>query len=203
LSHLAADHDLTVYILAGKAHLAGDMRVSAATIAGHGYPLSGDHAAAERAYDRAHELFGTSDADPDSLYEGSVSEKWTALSRARSLTVLGDYRSAAQSFQHVIADLPSRKLRDRGVYLARAALAHAGDRQVEHAATLGLNALAIGADTRSGRILTELRQLNDKLGPWSTAPTVADFRTAMKDTVLHRPDHRPVRECRLPGSVGS
>ena len=50
----------------------------------------------------------------------------------------------------------------------------------------GLDALAIGAETCSSRILTELAQLNDKLAPWNTVPAVADFCTAMKDTVLHQ-----------------
>lgn len=57
---------------------------------------------------------------------------------------------------------------------------------MEHAATLGLDALAIGTETRSARILTELARLDTALTPWNTVPTVADFRTAMKDTVLHQ-----------------
>ena len=69
---------------------------------------------------------------------------------------------------------------------ARAALAIAGDRQVEQAATLGLDALAIGAETNSARIFTELAQLNDALAPWTSAPVAADFRTAMRDTISHQ-----------------
>ncbi|MGH3798274.1 MAG: helix-turn-helix domain-containing protein [Pseudonocardiaceae bacterium] len=209
LSHLAADHELTAYTLGNKAHLAGDMRVSVdaigageqalkmapprskiavlvATCAAYGYALSGDGAATERAYDRARELLRSMDADPDSPYGSWVGEKWIGLSQARSLAVLEDRHAAAESFQDAIVDLPSDRRRDRGVYLARAALAYAGDREVEHAATLGLDALAIGADTKSGRILTELSQLDDVLAPWNTVPAVTDFRTAMKDTVLHQ-----------------
>ncbi|MGH3851635.1 MAG: hypothetical protein ACRDRT_18415 [Pseudonocardiaceae bacterium] len=88
--------------------------------------------------------------------------------------------------QSTIADLPSDLPRGRGVWLARAAPASAGDRQVEHAATLGLDALAIGVETGSARILTELSQLDDVLASWNTVPAVTDFRTAMKDTVLHQ-----------------
>jgi hypothetical protein len=110
-------------------------------------------------------------------------ETSVALNRAWSLAVLGDYHTAAQSFQNAMADLPGERRSDRGVYLARAALVHAGDHEVEHAATLGLEALTIGIDTGSGRILTELSQLDDVLAPWNTLPTVADFRTAMKDTI--------------------
>ncbi|MGH3913666.1 MAG: helix-turn-helix domain-containing protein [Pseudonocardiaceae bacterium] len=209
LSHLAADHDLTVFILARKAGLAGDMGVSAdavgmgeqalrlapptsrlaayaATFTGHGYALNGDQVEMERSYDRAVELLDTGDVDPHSPLGPWFGEKWIALSRARSLTILGDYQPAAESFRVVIAELPSDSRRGRGVYLARAALAIAGDRQVEHAVTLGLEALAIGAETHSARILTELAQLNDALAPWNSAPAVADFRTAMKDTLSHQ-----------------
>ncbi|MCA1671368.1 MAG: hypothetical protein LC799_03920, partial [Actinobacteria bacterium] len=97
-----------------------------------------------------------------------------------------DYQRAAESFRIAIAQLPISYRRGRGVYLARATLALAGDRQVEHAATLGLNALAIGTETNSARILTELAQLNDALAPWNSTPVVADFRTAMRDTISHQ-----------------
>lgn len=70
---------------------------------------------------------------------------------------------------------------DRGVYLARAATASAGDREVEQAATLGLDALAIGLKTRSARILTELAQLDRVLADWGAVPDVADFRVAIYD----------------------
>lgn len=49
-----------------------------------------------------------------------------------------------------------------------------------------MEALTIGLDTGSGRILTELAQLNDKLAPWTTLPAVIDFRTAMQDTIQHQ-----------------
>ncbi|MGH3796984.1 MAG: hypothetical protein ACRDSP_19090 [Pseudonocardiaceae bacterium] len=63
--------------------------------------------------------------------------------------MLGDYRRAAQSFQDAFADRLRQSRRARGVYLARAALTHAGDHRVEHAATLGLEALTIGVDFHS------------------------------------------------------
>ncbi|MGH4027150.1 MAG: helix-turn-helix domain-containing protein [Pseudonocardiaceae bacterium] len=209
LSHLAGDQDLTVFLLTCKAHLAGDMRVAADTIgagenalgmapprsrlaaiaasrAAYGYALSGDHVVTERVYDRARELLGTVDDDPDSPYGPWLDEKWIAISQAQSWTVLRNYHRAAQSFQDTIANYPVLYPRARGVCLARTALAHAGDREVEQAATLGLDALPIGVQTGSARILTALAQLDDKLTPWNTVPAVADFRTAMKDTVLHQ-----------------
>jgi hypothetical protein len=126
------------------------------------------------------------DAEPDSPYGSWVGEKWIGLSQARSLAALGDRHAAAEIFQAGITDLPSDRRRDRGVYLARAARAHAGDGEVEQAAALGRDALAIGTDTRSGRILTELARLDDALAPWEAVPAVEDFRTAMKDTIVRQ-----------------
>lgn len=209
MSHLAADHDLTVYLLVRRAGLAGARRVCAdaigageqalcmapprsrvaayaATWAGRGYALGGDHTTMEQSYERAYELLRGSDADPDSMCGPWLNETSVALNRAWSLAIFGDYHTAAQIFQNAMADLPGERRSDRGVYLTRAALAHAGDHEVEHAATLGLEALTIGIDTGSGRILTELSQLHGALAPWNTVPAVNDFRTALKDTVLRQ-----------------
>ena len=72
----------------------------------------------------------------------------------------------------------------RGVYLAREATAHAGAGEAEHAAGLGAEALAIGIETRSGRIFAELADLEQALAPAASASAVARFRTAMDGAVL-------------------
>jgi hypothetical protein len=158
----------------------------AASRAAYGYALSGDHTATERAHARARELLDNIDDMPDAPYGSWLNERWIALGEAQSWTVLGDYHCAAQIFQNALADHPGRYLRARGVCLARTALAHAGDSEVEQAATLGLDALPIGVQTGSARILTALAQLDFALAPWNTVPAVADFRSAIKDTVLHQ-----------------
>lgn len=209
LSHVAADHDLTVFILTCKAHLANDMRMAtdaigvgehalgmapprsriaviAASRAAYGHALNGDRAATQRAHDRARELLNALDDDPDSPYGPWLNEKWIDHSQTQSWAVQGDYHRAAQSFQNAIADYPGRYRRARGLCVARTVLAHAGDHEVEQAATLGLDALPIGIQTGSARILTTLSQLNDKLARWHTVPAVADFRTAWKDTIPHQ-----------------
>jgi hypothetical protein len=130
LSHLTADRDLTVYILASKAELANDMGVGAdaigageqalrmappgsriaalaATRAARGYALSGDRAATELTYDRARELLDASDPDPGSPDGQWLTENTIALSQAHSWTFLSDFRRAAQGFQGAIAELPS------------------------------------------------------------------------------------------------
>lgn len=205
-SHLTGDDKLTAYVLTSKAELAADMRVAtdtisagehalrmapagsriaalAATRTARGHALDGDSAAMQRTYARARELIGNVDDDPDSLGPSWLTENTIALSEAQSRMLVGDYRFAAQAFQGGIAKIPSSYRRGRGVYLARAAVAHAGDRDVEQAAALGRDALEIGAATRSGRILTELVRLDDALAPWQKSREVADFRVAMRDTL--------------------
>ncbi len=206
VSHLTGDHKLTAYVLTSKAELAGDMRVAADTIsagrqalrlapsgsriaalaatrAARGYALADDSAAMERTYDRARDLLNEADDDPNSPGPSWLTENTIELSQAQSRTLVGDYRRAAQAFQSGIAKIPGSYRRGRGVYLARAAVADAGDHEVERAAALGKEALAIGADTRSGRILTELIRLDDALAPWQKTPVVADFRTAVRETI--------------------
>jgi hypothetical protein len=123
------------------------LRPIAPTYAAHGQALCGDHAAMERAYDQAHALLDTSDDDPAESPPGPwFDDTWIDLRRAWSLAALGEGRRAGQSFLETVADLPPRYRRGRGVWLARTALTLAGDREVEHAASLGLDAPAIGRD---------------------------------------------------------
>ncbi len=95
------------------------------------------------------------------------------------MAALGDYPAAATGFRTAIDGLPSAFHRDRGVYLAREALAHAGAREPEQAAILGLDALTVGASTHSGRIMTSLRSLRDAVAGWQTVPQVREFRQGM------------------------
>ncbi len=206
LSHLAGDRDLTAYVLASKSELSGDMRIAAdaigageqamqttpprsriaalaATRAARGHAINGDRAAAQRSYDRARELLDASDNDPDSPGGHWLNEDRLTLSQAHSWTYLGEYRRAVESFQAAITAVPNRLRLSRGAYLARAALANAGDHEVENAATMGMQALGIAADTKSGRILTDLIRLDDTLARWKTTPAVADFRVAVRETI--------------------
>ena len=73
--------------------------------------------------------------------------------------------------------------RDRGVYLGRQGNAFAGAGEPEHAARLGLQALAIAAETRSARILTELAALDEAVSYARKSPDVVSFRSAMRTAV--------------------
>ncbi|ARZ68731.1 hypothetical protein SMD11_3087 [Streptomyces albireticuli] len=207
-SHMAGDPDLTVYILARKSQLAGDMRDAieavdvaeaaeeaarpgtrlaavAATYAAHGHALRGDTRECMRSYDRARELLHGAHGGSAGSWGVWLDDAYIDVQRARSLSILGDHHAAAEGFRTAITALPAGYHRDHGVYLAREALAHAGSRDPEQAATTGLQALDIGNETGSARILSELARLETDLNRWRTVPSVREFHEALNASVLH------------------
>jgi tetratricopeptide (TPR) repeat protein len=114
-----------------------------------------------------------------------LSTGYVEIQRARCLTTLGDHRQAAQLFRDAIADIPPSLRRDRGVYVAREAMAHANANDPEQAADAGMRALAIAQITHSGRITTELRRLDTALRRWKTVPRASEFRDAFGGAILH------------------
>jgi riboflavin-specific deaminase-like protein len=163
---MSADQAWTAFVLVRKSQLAGDMhdpasavdlaeaaaraagdgnrlRAAGATYKAHGLALAGDPTACLRALDLAHQLVDTPDDGPDAPWAGWLSPGYVAIQRARCLIILGDYPQAAALFSQTIEDIPVSLRRDRGVYLAREALAHAGAGEADLAASTGLRALAI------------------------------------------------------------
>lgn len=207
-SHGTGDQTLTTFILARKSQLAGDMgdavevidaagaaeslapdasrlAAVAATFGAHGYAMQGDHVATLRAYDKARAMLDRMDTDPSSP-GGSwgvwLDAAYIDVAAYRSLAVVGDYTGAAAGFMDAIDALPEGYYRDKGVYLARAARAHAGAGDQSRAAELGIQALAIGTETGSGRILTELTQLDGTMAQGDSSAG-AEFSQAMADTI--------------------
>ncbi len=208
-SHMSGDPELTNFILARRSQLAGDMRdgteavdaaeaaegmaapgsrlaAVAATYGAHGHAIRGEKGAAQRAYEHAHDLRQAMDPDPASPWGVWLDAAYIEVQRAHSLSVLGEYSAAAEGFHQAISELPPSFHRDRGVYLSRAAVAHAGAGEAERAAAVGLQALSIGLETGSVRISRELAQLDGQLNQWRTAPGVADFKEAMSEAVLRQ-----------------
>lgn len=153
----------------------------AATYAAHGYALQGDKSACQRGYDRAYELLTKVEPDPDTSYGLFLNAAYVDVQRAHSLAVLGENASAAEAFGQAIDSLPNGYHRDRGIYLVRKAIAHAGADEPEQAAETGMHALVIGAETNSARIINGLARLNRTLSPWNTVPRVAEFRRALTE----------------------
>jgi tetratricopeptide (TPR) repeat protein len=201
-SHAVGDAEMATYVLARKSQLAGDLeegfaavdlaeaawnlapgsrlRALARTYAAHGHALAGHPAECMRSLEDAHDLVVDESGAPPA-WAPWLDAAYIDVQRARCLTILGDPSLAADLFQAAIRQLPPTYRRDRGVYLAREALAHAGRRDPEQAAAVGARALAIARETQSGRIRAELNQLGAALGRWREVPAATEFRERMHE----------------------
>lgn len=204
-SHMCGDQDAVAFVLARRSQLAGDMEdpaealdaaeaaltmasqgavrilAVAMTYAAHGHALRRDKTNCERSYAMAQDLAGRLEAAPPSPWALFLDHSYIEVQRARSLTFLGEYDSAVESFQKAISCMPFGYRRDRGVYLAREAVAHIGNSDLEQASAVGLQALPISAETGSSRIIGELKYLDAALRKFSTTAG-ADFHDAMHGT---------------------
>jgi hypothetical protein len=197
-SHLSMDDQATSFMLTRKSQLASDegdgngavyaasaaarhanTRVAAiaATQSIRGYALLGDRKGFQAARHEAHELLARSDGEGltwGRFFDASYIE----VHYAQGQVTLGDYRGAAQTYDAALASVPGEFRRDRGVYLARAAFAHARANNLDRAVRSGVESLAIGLRTRSARILRELRQFDAAIDRFSNEPSVSRFRDA-------------------------
>ncbi|MEF9886767.1 DNA-binding protein [Streptomyces sp. P9-A4] len=205
-SHITGDSALTAYILGRKAQLAVDtghpsdalglaaaarrtarpgsrVEVIAVMHQAHAHAVLGDGARALGAYDSALALLGS--AEVDGVWGSWLDEAYVHTARARSLAALGCFEQAARGFDTAIAELPGAYRRDRGVYLARAARAHAGTGNIPLAARIGLQAVGVAAETGSARIIGQLDLLDHALSTTAGEQGVAEFRDALDRIVLH------------------
>ncbi|MEU9108909.1 helix-turn-helix transcriptional regulator [Streptomyces xanthophaeus] len=206
-SHTVGDGDLTSYVMARKAQLAGEMRdlvdvvdlaeaaqrmarprsrlaAVARTYESYGHALRGESTDSERAIDDVRNALDrvSGDTTPWGVW---LNEQYVEVHRAQGLEALGKHAEAAAVFTSAIKALPDGYHRDRGVYMARAAVAHAGAGAPDQAAAVGLQALTIASDTGSGRIVRELARLDKALLPWQRQPEVAEFRAHFDGTLAH------------------
>lgn len=206
-SHTVADTDLTSYVMARKAQLAGEMRdlvdvvdlaeaaqrmarprsrlaAVARTYESYGHALRGEPTDSERAIDDVRNSLDrvSGDTTPWGVW---LNAQYVEVHRAHGLEVLGRHTEAAAIFTSAIESLPDGYHRDRGVYMARAAVAHAGAGAPDEAAAVGLQALTVASDTGSGRIVRELARLDKALVPWQRQPEVAEFRAHFDGLLAH------------------
>ncbi|WP_381805488.1 helix-turn-helix domain-containing protein [Streptomyces niveus] len=206
-SHTVGDGDLTSYVMARKAQLAGEMRdlvdvvdlaeaaqrmarprsrlaAVARTYESYGHALRGDSTDSERAIDDVRNSLDrvSGDATPWGVW---LNEQYVEVHRAQGLEVLGKHAEAAEVFTSAIKALPDGYHRDRGVYMARAAVAHAGAGAPDEAAAVGLQALTVANDTGSGRIVRALARLDKALVPWQRQPEAAEFRVHFDGLLAH------------------
>jgi transcriptional regulator with XRE-family HTH domain len=197
LAHMTLDPVWPAYILARKAQLAGDMhdpvhavglaqaavatardghaaRLSAAASAyqAQGHAIAGDERASGAAIEAAARQAVLPDEDPSVPWAPWLGPRYVAVHEARCASALGRHDRAAQIYAEAVSGIPDRMCRDRGVYVARMALAHAAAGELDAAAAAGLDALSVARATRSGRIVLELRRLDSAIARHRTRDTV-------------------------------
>ena len=144
-----------------------------------GHALAGDEVMCHQKFDQALELVTRSQHDQDAEPAPWCTEVYIEIQRATSWMRLGNPGRAIDLFERQLATLPTLYHRDRGVYLSRQACAHAANNDPEQAVAVGYKALAIGQQTGSARILTELHRLDAGLADWSDLAVVAQFHEAL------------------------
>ena len=204
-AHLLGDTTSVVFILSRKAQLATDsndpgdaialaetsmryagddalLRSVAATYGAHAYALDGDSMASGRLYDDAHSSLPR-ESDGGTPWAKFLDHGYIDVYRAQSRAALGEHETAAEGFAQAISRIRPDYYRDKGVYIAREARCRAAQGNVDQASALGLQALTIGAETRSGRLLTELAGLDQTVaeGPESRAGIL--FRERLAEVV--------------------
>ncbi|MGW2540051.1 helix-turn-helix transcriptional regulator [Kitasatospora sp. NPDC001574] len=206
-ANACGDLELTAYIMARKAQLAGDMRDSVeavdlaasaqrlarpgsrlsamgAVYGAHGHALLGDELTAQHTFDQAMTVLAQPPEGP--VGRGRwLNEAYVEAQRARSLSLLGRHHEAVAGFERALRSLPANYRRDRGVYLARAAVSQLAAQGPEQSATTAQAALSIAASTGSARIFTELASLDSLLRQWQAVSEVVQFRQAFDSHLFH------------------
>jgi transcriptional regulator with XRE-family HTH domain len=204
----AGDHTLVSYVFCRKAHQARDQREAERVVGlaqaaqrvqdplpsriralavreeAQGYALAGNEVACQRKFDEALELVTCSRGEgvPTRGPECYVTEASVERQRAVGWMTLGHPRRAIDLFERELATMPAVQHRDRGVYLSRQAVAYAADQDPEQAVATGHEALAVGRETGSARIFTELHRLDTALAQWVDLPIITQFHEALTTT---------------------
>jgi hypothetical protein len=212
LAHRAGDPQLVAYALTCKAMLrvdAGDgagsvelaeaaladqvlspkARVMALQQAAHGRALTGDRASVDRLLDEMAELLDAIAAD-EHPWGGDRLRRSPAhtvdVQQATCYGHLGLAEAAAEIWDRVGPQAPIEDRRDRGVHLARHAIALLDAGRPEDAARRAVEGAQHLQETGSARMRRELRRLHDKTASWTRTPAGRELHDAL-DTIAHRP----------------
>jgi tetratricopeptide (TPR) repeat protein len=147
----------------------------------HGYALTGDPTECARTLEAAGEQAALREdhGDEERALTGYCTPTYIEMEAADCWMTLKQPDKAITIFEHGLAAWPAEYLRDRGVHLARLAVAHAANHEPDQACSVAREALTIATSTASGRAITELRRLPGQLSAWRGLPAVADLREAL------------------------
>ncbi|HEY4004012.1 MAG TPA: hypothetical protein VGM60_02335 [Pseudonocardia sp.] len=147
-----------------------------------GHALAGEADLVDRLMDRAETLTARAaenpGGEPSWIYFHGPDR--VLFQRGVACLELGRHAEAVELFAAARAALPATYRRDHGRYAANVALAAALAGQVERAASVAREALAIAVETGSAHTAEELRRTRKALSRWTSTPAVADFDTALQ-----------------------
>jgi tetratricopeptide (TPR) repeat protein len=172
--------DLAQAALRKPDRLTSRVRALALRQEAHGYALAGDATGCARALEAAAEQAALDEdhGDQERIETGYCTPAYVEMEAADCWMTLGRPDKAIALFENGLAAWPSDYQRDRGVHLARLAVAHAANREPEQACAVAREAVTIAVSTGSGRATTELRRAVGRLARYDL-PAVEELREAL------------------------
>ncbi len=162
--------DLCEAALDDADRLAPKVRVMALQQQAHGASLIHDRGAVDRLIDEAAGLVGRVD---DEMPWGNACRRtpgYLEVQRATCYGRLGLGREAGALWGQVLRQVPVTARRDRGVYMARQAVAAATADAPDQAVEIAREVATIAVETGSVRMRRELGSLERAMRPWQDAP---------------------------------
>ena len=146
-----------------------------------GHALSGDPAACARALAAAQEQATAPEdhREDEGALTGYCTPSYIDGEAADCWILLEQPHQAVAILEHGLSTWPAPYQRDRGLNLARLAVARAASREPEQACAVAQEAAAIITNTWSARAVAELRRLPALLAPWPDLAPVAELRETL------------------------
>lgn len=148
-----------------------------------GWAITGNYDRCEPRLRHAADLLNAAGSEPTPGTPAYIHHYGTDILEEQMATCYRDVGRTEQAitiFQRKIDELPAGYDRDRGYRMAKLAVAYAHGHQVQDAANLGLQALALARQTGSARTENELQPLKNTLSPWRGHTDVANFIDALR-----------------------
>jgi transcriptional regulator with XRE-family HTH domain len=173
--------DLAQAALRGQDRLPPRVRALALRQKARGHALAGDPTACARALEAAHEQAAAleNQGDDERALAGYCTPSYLDGEAADCWMLLGQPRRAVTILEHGLAAWPPPYQRDRGLNLARLAVAHAADREPEQACAVAQQAVGIVSNTWSARATAELRRLPALLSSWPDLAAGVELRETL------------------------
>jgi transcriptional regulator with XRE-family HTH domain len=181
----AAQRDATSAIRLAQAAQRDRDRLTARALAvalqqeGLGHALARDEVACQRRLDDALSLAVQSQREQDGGPGRYCTPGYVEIQRATCLMTLGKPKRAIDLFERELARLPLVHRRDRGVYLARLSISYEANGDRDAARAKAQDALMIAQATGSGRIITELQPLQERLAQRQPLPDASQLLKAL------------------------